>query len=53
MIPYRKTVWASSIFLFIAGCGGGNPGSGPGNAATPQAVLLRGHVHGGQSPVTA
>jgi len=53
MIPYRKTVWASSIFLFIAGCGGGSPGSGPGNAATPQAVLLRGHVHGGQSPVTA
>ena len=53
MIPYRKTVWASCICLFIAGCGGGSPGSGPGNAATPQAVLLRGHVHGGQSPVAA
>ena len=55
MIPYRKTVWASSIFLFIAGCGGGNggnPDSGPGNAAS-QAVLLRGHVHGGQSPVAS
>jgi len=59
MIPYRKTVWASSSYLFmglfVAGCGGGNggnPDSGPGNAA-PQAVLLRGHVHGGQSPVTS
>jgi len=55
MIPYRKTVWASSIFLFIAGCSGGNggnPDSGPGNAAS-QSVLLRGHVHGGQSPVAS
>jgi len=52
MIPYRKTVWASSIFLFIAGCDGGNPDGRSGNAA-PQAVLLRGHVHGGQSPVAA
>jgi len=55
MIPYRKTVWASSLCLFIAGCGGGNGSSadsGPGNAAT-QAVLLRGQVHGGQSPVAS
>ena len=55
MIPYRKTVWASSIFLFVAGCSGGNggsPDSGSGNAV-PQAVPLRGHVHGGQSPVAS
>jgi streptogramin lyase len=50
LIPCRKTVWAGTLSLFLAGCGGGsNGGTG---APAGQFSKVRGQVHGGQSPIT-
>ena len=47
ILDRRKTIWAGTFSLFLAGCGGGGSGSPAAHAA-----ILRGHVHGGQSPIT-